>query len=132
MSDLIDIGPECFAASDGSVLSWRGQNYVPQPPLLDHDVIRGFLDVNDFKSTVVYGIFNDPDAPDILALPEHLRPQLTDIPLYEDESETRTFNHAKLMNDDRSLMTPPRSPAIVKRMIYMKTPWEKIEISGVG
>lgn len=24
------IGPECFAAEDGSVLSWRGRNYVPQ------------------------------------------------------------------------------------------------------
>lgn len=25
--DVIVIGPECFAAKDGSVLSWRGENY---------------------------------------------------------------------------------------------------------
>lgn len=25
------IGPECFAADDGSVLMWRGQDYVPRP-----------------------------------------------------------------------------------------------------
>lgn len=28
--DFISIGPECFAAQDGSVLSWRGENYTPQ------------------------------------------------------------------------------------------------------
>jgi hypothetical protein len=27
---IVDIGPECFALRDGSVLSWRGENYVPQ------------------------------------------------------------------------------------------------------
>lgn len=25
------IGPECFAQSDGTVLSWKGRNYIPQP-----------------------------------------------------------------------------------------------------
>jgi hypothetical protein len=29
--DVTIIGPECFAAKDGSVLNWRGVNYVPQP-----------------------------------------------------------------------------------------------------
>lgn len=28
--DCIVIGPECFAAADGSVLCWRGVNYIPQ------------------------------------------------------------------------------------------------------
>jgi hypothetical protein len=28
--DTIPIGPECFAAEDGSVICWRGRNYVPQ------------------------------------------------------------------------------------------------------
>jgi hypothetical protein len=28
---FVVIGPECFAAEDGSVLSWRGENYEPQP-----------------------------------------------------------------------------------------------------
>jgi len=31
---IVDIGPECFALKDGSVLSWRGENYVPQKPTL--------------------------------------------------------------------------------------------------
>lgn len=31
---IVDIGPECFALKDGSVLSWRGENYVPQKPSL--------------------------------------------------------------------------------------------------
>lgn len=28
--DTIVLGPEIFAAKDGSVLNWKGQNYVPQ------------------------------------------------------------------------------------------------------
>jgi hypothetical protein len=31
---IVDIGPECFALKDGSLLSWRGENYVPQKPTL--------------------------------------------------------------------------------------------------
>lgn len=27
---FVIIGPECFAAHDGSVLCWKGRNYVPQ------------------------------------------------------------------------------------------------------
>lgn len=28
--DFIGIGPQCFAAKDGLVLNWRGENYTPQ------------------------------------------------------------------------------------------------------
>lgn len=35
--DVIVLGPEVFVARDGSVLSWRGQNYVPQAPPVDGD-----------------------------------------------------------------------------------------------
>lgn len=31
---IVDIAPGCFALKDGSVLSWRGENYVPQKPTL--------------------------------------------------------------------------------------------------
>lgn len=31
---IVDIGPECFGLADGSVISWRGENYVPQKPSL--------------------------------------------------------------------------------------------------
>jgi hypothetical protein len=31
---IINIGDECFGLADGSVLSWRGENYVPQKPSL--------------------------------------------------------------------------------------------------
>ena len=28
--DVLALGPEVFTAKDGSVLCWRGQNYIPQ------------------------------------------------------------------------------------------------------
>lgn len=28
--EYVVIGPECFSKPDGSVLSWKGENYVPQ------------------------------------------------------------------------------------------------------
>lgn len=31
---LVEIGTECFGLADGSVLSWRGENYVLQKPTL--------------------------------------------------------------------------------------------------
>jgi hypothetical protein len=31
---IVDITPGCFALKDGSILSWRGENYVPQKPSL--------------------------------------------------------------------------------------------------
>jgi hypothetical protein len=31
---IVNIGSECFALRDGSVLNWRGENYVPQKPSL--------------------------------------------------------------------------------------------------
>ena len=27
---FVDIGPECFGYADGSVICWKGVNYVPQ------------------------------------------------------------------------------------------------------
>jgi hypothetical protein len=27
---IVDIGPECFGATDGSIICWRGVNYVRQ------------------------------------------------------------------------------------------------------
>lgn len=32
--EIIEIGPECFGYADGSVLSWRGENYTPQKPTI--------------------------------------------------------------------------------------------------
>ncbi|TDO18172.1 hypothetical protein EV580_1356 [Mycobacterium sp. BK086] len=34
LGDIIEIGPACFAQADGTVLNWRGQNYVPQDPAM--------------------------------------------------------------------------------------------------
>jgi hypothetical protein len=31
---IVEIGTECFGLADGSVLNWRGENYVPQKPTL--------------------------------------------------------------------------------------------------
>lgn len=35
--DTLVLGPECFVASDGSVLNWRGQNFLPAVVKLDPD-----------------------------------------------------------------------------------------------
>lgn len=43
---LVDIGPECFGLADGSILCYRGENYVPQKPTLRvrlHNWWVGFL-----------------------------------------------------------------------------------------
>jgi hypothetical protein len=93
-----------------------------EPEKSDVDQVLGF-DVNEFESSTVFAVFNDPEAEDIKNLPDELRPQLTDVPLYEDESEVRAVQHAKLMNDDRKLMAPGRSYVIVKRQTELKTPW---------
>ena len=34
MTDVQVIGDECFASSDGEVISWRGRNFVPQETVL--------------------------------------------------------------------------------------------------
>lgn len=31
---IVDIAPGCFGLADGSLISWRGENYVPQKPTL--------------------------------------------------------------------------------------------------
>jgi len=151
VSDFIDIGPECFAAKDKSVISWQGQNYVPQPQVdvivLDKsqqidlakvyddmrvsreiDTVLGF-DVNDFESKVYYAIFNDPDAPEYAALHEAMRPLLLETPLYEDESLPRVIKHAKLTNEDRDRMTPPVSHVVVRAQTILKTPWTDVELT---
>lgn len=123
VSDIINIGPECFAAADSSVISWRGVNYVPQA---GGDQLLGF-DVNEFESTTVYGIFNDPDDPDLAMLDEHLRPLVLEVPVYEDESLARVVRHARLMNEDRARMTPPRHPVVVMTWTILRTPRRKLE-----
>lgn len=30
IDSIVSIGPDCFGLADGSLLSWKGQNYVPQ------------------------------------------------------------------------------------------------------
>jgi hypothetical protein len=39
--ETINIGVECFGAADGSVLCWRGVNYVPQGAAVVHDAAPG-------------------------------------------------------------------------------------------
>lgn len=126
MSDTVDIGPECFAAEDGSVLSWRGINYVPQNAA-DGDQLLGF-DVNEFESSRFFAVFNDPNDPDIRDLPEALRAQLLDVPLYEDESQVRVIAHAKLMNEDRDRLRPPRGHVVVRVQTVLKTPWTDVPL----
>lgn len=139
--ELVDIGPECFGAADGSVVSWRGRNYVPQdatftslatlpaepePEPYAVDQLLGF-DVNAFTSVTVYGIFNDPDAPDLANVPEALREQVFEVPLYEDDTLERTLRHARLTNEDRAKLQPPRGPVIIKTWTILTSPKKILE-----
>lgn len=38
--EIVTIGPECFAHADGSVLSWKGVNYVPQEAQTYDEVVE--------------------------------------------------------------------------------------------
>jgi len=49
--NIVVIGPECFAQADGSVLSWKGMNYVPQEPQ-DYDEVVASLQGNGTHSEV--------------------------------------------------------------------------------
>jgi hypothetical protein len=129
--DTVIIGPECFAAGDGSVICWQGQNYVPQAETTDVDTVLGF-DVNDFRSETVYGIFNDPDAPEYANLPEALHEVVFQTPLYEDDSLPRAIRHARLTNEDRTNQRPSASPALLREQTIMKTPWKTIPLDGVA
>lgn len=140
--ELVDVGPEAFAAADGSVLNWRGRNYVPQdatfttpatvpqepqePQEPQVDAVLGF-DVNDFDSTTLYGIFNDPDADDLTGVPEDLRARVFDVPLYEDDALGPVARHARVMNEDRDRLTPPRSHVIIMTWTVLKTPRRRVE-----
>lgn len=50
--DTIVLGPEIFAASDGSVICWKGVNYVPQPepPTEEADPLRHMDDLANLVS----------------------------------------------------------------------------------
>lgn len=94
----------------------------------EHDTFHG-LDVNDFKTTITYGVFNDPKfwEPLFERGIHHaaLRPQLLEVPLYEDESASRVVRHAKLMNEDRirSGIDKVNGLVVVKRQITLSSPW---------
>lgn len=129
----VTIGPGCFAAADGSVLNWRGVNYVPQTGDAAGDVaaLLGF-DVNDFESATYFAVFNDPDAPELVNLHESLRELLTGVALYEDDSLDRTVRHARLMNEDRArgqaVDGTLRSPVKVKMQTVLRTPWTDVSL----
>jgi len=149
LGDTVTIGPGCFAAADRSVINWDGVNYVPQPqvdiivmddekldlanyqPVYEVDKLLGF-DVNDFDSSTYFAIFNDPDAPELVNLPESLRELLTRAALYEDESLDRTARHARLMNEDRARGNTAdgtlHSPVLVKTQTVLRTPWTVVPL----
>lgn len=125
--DVIVIGEQCFASLDETVINWKGVNYVPQENSTDVDTFLGY-GVNEFTSEIIYSIFNDDTAEDIQALPKAIREQLTKAPMMEDVSMRRVVEHARLMNEDRARMTPPRSPVVVKAQTVLKTPWTNVPL----
>lgn len=153
--DVTVIGPECFASADGSVISWRGRNYVLQSNVVElpleleveaeleytladaetfRELLRG-VDLSQLEVTVTYGIFNDPQVWERRftsgELAPALRPPLLETPLYEDDSPDRTLNHARLMNDDRRLAgTLARDGMVlVKRQVTLRSGW-LLDVNG--
>jgi hypothetical protein len=102
---------------------------VELDPQRDVDTLLGF-DVNDFTSTVIYAVFNDPEDPALRDLPEALKPMLLDVPLYEDDDDDRVRRHARLMNEDRARLRPPRGGVIVRVQTILKTPWADVPLDG--
>lgn len=98
---------------------------------IDYDTFHG-LDVNDFRSTVTYGIFNDPQVwdskfgdPKLGMIPESMREQLLETPLFEDDKASRVLRHARMTNEDRRQRgTLDRDGmVIIKRQITLQSDW---------
>lgn len=111
--------------TDLSDLTLSAVSLVPET--LGGDSLLGF-DVNDFTSRIVYAVFNDPEAPEHRDLSEAIKEQLCSTHLYDDEDLSRVVRHARLMNEDRGRMKPPRSPVLVRQRTILETPWETVPL----
>lgn len=70
--DVILLGPECFVSKDGSVLNWKGVNYVPQrePGPFDRDVIEPYaLAVNEAVGDLYDAVKKFMNIPDPIGPP---------------------------------------------------------------
>lgn len=96
----------------------------------DYDTLAD-VDVNDYESTVLYGIFNDPYLWESRfvtnggPVPDTMRELILDTPIYEDESASRCIAHAHLTNEDRARAgTLERDGMVViKRQVILRSPW---------
>jgi hypothetical protein len=116
---LTNVANEMVRQLDGL----RAEGYIGDA--VDAQPVDTFMGigVNEFTSTVTYGIFNDDHAEDFRKLPEPLREQLLDTPMYEDEDRDRVVRHLNLTNEDRARMNPPRSSAVLKSQVTLRTKW---------
>lgn len=89
----------------------------------DTDRFMGY-DVNDFTSSVTYGIFNDPDTFTIgeVVNTEALRERLFKLPLMEDDDPAYVQRHAQLSNEDRA-RNGKAERVKVRRKTILETPW---------
>lgn len=87
------------------------------------------IDVNEYTTTIVYGLFNDPQLwePRFAdgSIPESLREVVLETPLFEDEQASRALRHARLTNEDRRRQgTLDRDGmVVVKRQVILKSKW---------
>lgn len=93
---------------------------------VDGDTFMGF-DVNDFTSTTMYGIFNDPETFVIgdMVNTEALRERLFNTPLMQDDDYDRMVRHANLSNEDRQ-RNGQHERVKVKKMVTLETPWTEV------
>lgn len=81
--------------------------------------------VNEFTSTVTYGIFNDPDTfkiGDGIINREALEERLFKLPLMEDDNYDYVARHARLSNEDRAVNGQAERVKVRKKTI-LETPW---------
>lgn len=89
----------------------------------DVDTFMGYS-VNDFTSSVTYGIFNDSDTFVIgeVVNSEALRERLFNTPLMEDDDPAYVQRHAELTNEDRA-RNGMEERVRVRRKTILETPW---------
>lgn len=91
---------------------------------LSVDTFMGY-DVNEFTSTVTYGVFNDPDTfklGDGIINREALEERLFKMPLMEDDDFDYVARHAQLSNEDRA--TNGQAERVkIRRKTIIETPW---------
>lgn len=143
--DVVIIGPQCFASLDELVINWKGENYYvygAQPSTKLEDATSdqttdvdsfGGVAVNDYVSTTMYGVFNDPSffEPQFASgmLHANLRGVLLENSLFESESLTQVQGHARLLVEERrAYQNITTSSVVIRKRVILESTWRDLDI----